>query len=299
MSENTYIQEFDSTNAVTPSFSFFRINRGNIATYLVLSIGAIVVLLPFLWMLSSSLKESNAILVYPPRLIPENVTFEHYQNVLFDTGFPTFVKNSLIVAFFTIIGQVMASSLVAYGFARFRFPGRNILFMIVLGTMMIPFHAYMIPRFWIMSKLGILDTLIAVFLPYLFGKPLYVFLFRQFFMSIPSELDDAAKIDGCNSLQLFWYVIFPLARPAIATIVVLEFLGAWTSFLEPLIYLNSLDNYTVALGLSLFRSGGFGETIQWGPLMAATTLTALPPLLVFFFAQKQLLGGIAASGLKG
>ena len=296
MSENTVADMSDSAGL---SKAPIRFNSANVVTYAILSVGAIIILLPFLWMVSSSLKESGAILVYPPKLIPDKPTFEHYDKVLLDTKYPTFVKNSLIVAFFTISGHVISSSLVAYGFARFRFPGRSILFMLVLGTVMIPFQAYMIPRFWIMSKLGVLDSLVAVFLPYLFGGPLYIFLLRQFFMSIPRELDNAALIDGCNSFQVFWYIIFPLARPAVVTIAVLEFLGAWTSFLEPLIYLNSLDNYTVALGLSLFRSGGFGVTIQWGPLMAATTLTALPPLIVFFFAQKYLLGGIAASGLRG
>jgi multiple sugar transport system permease protein len=237
-------------------------------------------------------------MAYPPRLIPDTWTLENYQFVLQQTRYLTFVKNSLIVICFTMTGHVVSGSIVAYGFARFRFPGRNILFMILLGTLMIPFHAYMIPRFWIMKQLGVLNTLSSVFLPYLFGGPLYIFLLRQFFMSIPRELDDAAKIDGCNSLQVFWYVLFPLVRPAIATVAVLEFLGAWTSFLEPLIYLNSMDNYTVALGLSLFREG-FGGTVQWGPLMAATAMTALPPLIVFFVAQKQLIGGIAATGLRG
>ncbi len=271
---------------------------GTVVTYIVLITGALVLMLPFIWMLSSSLKPQGEILVYPPQLIPENLTLDNYRFVLENSGFLRFIKNSLIVVAFTITGHVVSGSLVAYGFARFRFPGRRLLFMVLLGTLMIPFHAYMIPRFWIMKQLGVLNSLPAVFLPYLFGGPLYIFLLRQFFMSIPRELDDAAKIDGCNSLQVFVYVLFPLIRPAVATVAVLEFLGAWTSFLEPLIYLNSTDNYTVALGLSQFREG-FGGTIQWGPLMAATTMTALPPLIVFFLAQKQLLGGISATGLRG
>src|SRR5262249_53703624 len=156
--------------------------------------------------------------------------------------------------------------------------------------------AYLIPRFWIMIQIGAVNHLTAVFLPYLFGGPVYIFLLRQFIMSIPRELDDAARIDGCNSFQVFRYVIFPLIRPAVVTVAVLEFLAAWISFLEPLIYLNSTDNYTVALGLSTFRSG-FGGMVQWGPLMAATAMSALPPLVVFFFAQKYLLGGIAATSL--
>jgi multiple sugar transport system permease protein len=275
-----------------------RIDRGAVGTYAALTLGAMILMLPFIWMLSSSFKSANDILVYPPQLIPPTWTLDHYRYILEQTSYLTFVKNSLVVVFFTITGHVVSGSLVAYGFARFRFPGRRILFMIVLGTLMIPFHAYMIPRFWIMKQLNVLNTLTAVFLPYLFGGPVYIFLLRQFIMSIPRELDDAARIDGCNSIQVFWHVIFPLIRPAVVTVAVVEFLAAWTSFLEPLLYLNSMDNYTVALGLSLFRSG-FGGTVQWGPLMAATTLTAVPPLVIFFFAQKQLLGGIATMGVKG
>jgi multiple sugar transport system permease protein len=275
-----------------------RIDVGKIMIYALLVLGTLVVATPFIWMLSSSFKPEGEIMVYPPQLIPETFTLENYRFVLTETRYVTFVKNSLIVVAFTISGHVISGSLVAYGFARFRFPGRNLLFMIVLGTLMIPFHAYMIPRFWIMKQLNVLDSLTAVFLPYLFGGPLYIFLLRQFIMSVPRDLDDAARMDGCNSFQVFWYVIFPIIRPAVVTVVVLEFLAAWTSFLEPLIYLNSMENYTVALGLSLFRQG-FGGQVQWGALMAATTMTALPPLMMFFLAQKQLLGGIASIGVKG
>jgi multiple sugar transport system permease protein len=279
-----------------------RISRGAVwsamSTYGILSLGAIVLMLPFIWMLSASFKPESQILVYPPQLLPTAWTLDNYSYVLYETSYLTFVKNSLIVVLFTISGHVISGSLVAYGFARFRFPGRNLLFMIVLGTLMIPFHAYMIPRFWIMKQLGALNHLSAVFIPYLFGGPLYIFMLRQFIMSIPREVDDAARIDGCSSLQVFRHIIFPLIRPAVVTVGVIEFLAAWTSFLEPLLYLNSMDNYTVALGLSLFRQG-FGGTVQWGPLMAATTLTALPPLVIFFFAQRQLLGGISTMGIKG
>src|SRR5262245_37581799 len=218
-------------------------------TYLILSIGAVVLMLPFLWMISSSFKPSSQILVYPPQLIPTTWTLDNYRYVLEQTSYLIFVKNSLIVVFFTINGHVISGSLVAYGFARFRFPGRNGLFMMVLGTLMIPFQAYLIPSFWIMIQIGAVNHLTAVFLPYLFGGPVYIFLLRQFIMSIPRELDDAARIDGCNSFQVFRYVIFPLIRPAVVTVAVLEFLAAWISFLEPPIYLNSTDNYTVALGL--------------------------------------------------
>jgi multiple sugar transport system permease protein len=279
-----------------------RLNRrvlwGAAWTYVVLSIGAMILMLPFVWMVSSSFKPSDQILVYPPQLFPTIWTLDNYRYVLEQTSYLLFVRNSFIVAFFTISGHVISGSLVAYGFARFRFPGRNILFMMVLGTLMIPFQAYLIPRFWIMIQIRAVNHLTAVFLPYLFGGPLYIFLMRQFIMGLPKELDDAACIDGCSSFGVYRFIIFPLIRPAVVTVAVLEFLGAWISFLEPLIYLNSTDNYTVALGLTTFRSG-FGGMVQWGPLMAATAMTALPPLIVFFFAQKYLIGGIAATSIKG
>ncbi len=250
--------QLHSTVAAVPAPSVrvplrVRIDTGVVWTYVVLCFGAIVLMLPFVWMLSASLKPASDILVYPPQLIPQTFTLDNYLKVLGQTSYLTFVKNSLIVVTFTLTGHIVSGSLVAYGFARFRFPGRNLLFMLVLGTLMIPFHAYMIPRFWILKQLGAVDHLTAVFLPYLFGGPLYIFLLRQFIMSIPRELDDAARIDGSNSFQVFRYIIFPLIRPAVVTVAVIEFLAAWTSFLEPLIYLNSVSNYTVALGLSLFK----------------------------------------------
>jgi multiple sugar transport system permease protein len=170
--------------------------------------------------------------------------------------------------------------------------------MLLLSTLIIPFYAYMIPRFVIIRALGLYDTLVAVVLPYMFGGPFYIFLMRQYFMSLPMELDDAARIDGCSTFGIYWRILLPLARPALATVAVLEFIAAWKSFLEPLIYLSNQRNYTVALGLTLFRSG-FGGQVQWGPLMAATTLSALPPLIVCFAMQRHLVGGIAGTGLKG
>jgi ABC-type glycerol-3-phosphate transport system permease component len=278
--------------------TFWRLHTADLLTYALLVCGAVIILMPFLWMVSASFKPSADILTYPPKVIPERVTLGNFDYVLTETQFPTFMRNSLIIATATILGHIITGSLVAYGFARFRFPARNALFLFVLATTMIPFHAYMIPRFWIMKQLGVLDTLVAVFLPYLFGSPLYIFLFRQFFMSIPRDMDDAARVDGANSLQVYWHVLFPLARPAVVTVAVIEFIAAWNSFLEPLVYLNSQSNYTVTLGLSLFRSG-FGGTVEWGPMMAATTLAVLPPLIVFFLAQRHIVGGIASVGLKG
>ena len=266
--------------------------------YAVLLLGMLFTLLPFLWMLSSAFKVSEEITTYPPTLVPNVVTLDNFNVVLTQVKFPRFFLNSFIICALTITGHLVSGSLAAFGFARLRFPGRNALFMLLLSTLIIPFYAYMIPRFVIIRALGLYDTLLAVVLPYMFGGPFYIFLMRQYFTSLPMELDDAARIDGCSTFGIYWRILLPLARPALATVAVLEFIAAWKSFLEPLIYLSNQNNYTVALGLTLFRSG-FGGQVQWGPLMAATTLSALPPLIVCFAMQKHLVGGIAGTGLKG
>jgi ABC-type glycerol-3-phosphate transport system permease component len=266
--------------------------------YVVLLIGLLFTLLPFLWMVSSAFKVSEEVRVYPPQLWPNHPTLENFVYVLTKAKFPRYFLNSLIICALTISGHLVSGSLAAFGFARLRFPGRNVFFMLLLSTLMIPFYAYMIPRFMIIRAIGLYDTLFGVALPYLFGGPLYIFLMRQYFMSLPTELDDAARIDGCSTFGIYWRILLPLAKPVLATVAILEFLAAWRSFLEPLIYLSNQDNYTVALGLTLFKSG-FGGQIDWGLLMAATALSALPPLIVCFAGQNHLVGGIAGTGLKG
>jgi multiple sugar transport system permease protein len=266
--------------------------------YAVLLFGLLFTMLPFLWMVSSAFKVSEEVTIYPPTLVPSVATLDNFGVVLTKVQFPRFFLNSFIICAFTITGHLISGSLAAFGFARLRFPGRNALFMLLLSTLIIPFYAYMIPRFIIIRALGLYDTLMAVVLPYMFGGPFYIFLMRQYFMSLPMELDDAARIDGCSTFGIYWRILLPLAKPALATVAVLEFIAAWKSFLEPLIYLSNQNNFTVALGLTLFRSG-FGGQVQWGPLMAATALSALPPLIVCFAMQNHLIGGIAGTGLKG
>ncbi len=206
--------------------NFLRSLPTKIVIVVVLVIGVLTMLTPFLWMLSASFKLESKVLSYPPSLWPDPWTLDNYTYVFQTLGYMRFVVNSLIVVTFTISGHVISGSLVAFGFARTRFPGRNVLFFLVLSTMMIPFHAYMIPRFIIMRQLHLLDTLAAVFLPYLFGGAFYIFLMRQYFMSLPFELDDATRIDGCNSFQIYARIALPLAKPVVVTVVVLEFLGA-------------------------------------------------------------------------
>jgi multiple sugar transport system permease protein len=266
--------------------------------YAVLIAGMIFTLLPFFWMVSSAFKVSEEVRTYPPRLLPSAPTLENFVFVLTKANFPRYFLNSFIVCALTITGHLVSGSLTAFGFARLRFPGRNLLFMLLLSTLMIPFQAYMIPRFMIIRAMGLYDTLFAVALPYLFGGPLYIFLMRQYFLSLPMELDDAARIDGCSTFGIYWRILLPLATPVLATVAILEFIAAWKSFLEPLIYLSNQNNFTIALGLTQFKSG-MGGQIDWGPLMAATALSVVPPLIVCFTMQNRLVGGIAGTGLKG
>ncbi len=293
-------QKLPKPHAVTRLPLPTRLQRlaGPALIYGLLIVGMLATLLPFVWMASSAFKPTHEVRSYPPTLIPSTVTFDNFAVVFRDVNFGQFLINSFVVCALTMTGHLISGSLTAFGFARLRFPGRNVLFLLLLSTLMIPFYAYMIPRFMIIRSLGLYDSLLGVALPYLFGGPFYIFLMRQYFMSIPTDLDDAARIDGCSTFGIYWRIILPLAKPVLATVAVLEFLAAWTSFLEPLIYLGSQDKFTVALGLTLFKSG-MGGTIDWGPLMAATTISALPPLIVCFAMQKYLVGGIAGTGLKG
>jgi ABC-type glycerol-3-phosphate transport system permease component len=185
---------------------------------------------------------------------------------------------------------------VAYGFSRLRFPGRDVLFLVVLGTMMIPFQILIIPRFILFKNLGWLDSLLPLIVPQFFAGAFNIFLLRQYFMTIPTELDDAAKIDGCNHFDIFWRIILPLSKPALGALMVFEFLGSWDDFLGPLIYISKDSNYTVALGLNAFRNDFF---MEWNIFMAAAAVAMILPLAVFFIAQEYFIGGIALTGSGG
>lgn len=207
-----------------------------------------------------------------------------------------FTYNSVFLAIVNIIGQLLSCSLIAYAFARIKWPGRDICFVILLSTMMLPAQVTMIPLFVIFSKIGWYDTLMPLWVPSFFGQAFFIFLLRQFFMTIPKELDDAAKIDGCGHFGIYWRILLPQMKPALATVVIFAFMSSWNNFIGPLIYLSSLDLYPLALGLSFFRDtqGSF-----WGLLMAASTLMILPIIIIFFFAQKYFIQGTTLTGMKG
>lgn len=255
---------------------------------------AIVTVAPFLWMVLTSFKTMSEIFAYPPTWWPENFTFENYEKAFSAAPFGRFYGNSLFVAIAATLGQLVTCSLAAYAFARMQFKGRDVLFYLFLGTMMVPAHVTMIPSFMILHGLGWIDTYLALIVPVL-ASAFGTFLLRQFFMTIPKELEEAAFIDGCTRWGVLWRIILPLSKPALATLAIFTFMTVFNDFIWPLIVLNSEDMYTVQLGLAIFRDR---YSIEWGNLMAGSVVATLPILLVFFFAQKYFIQGITLSGLK-
>ncbi len=267
-----------------------------LGVYALLALGTVVFMLPFYWMVISSLKPSYAVLKIPPDWLPIPPRWENFPEALTYVPFGRYALNTLFVTAFSVIGTLFSSTLVAYGFARLRAPGKNFLFLLLLATMMLPYPVTMVPVFVIFSKLGWVNTFLPLILPTFLGVPFYIFLLRQFFMTIPRELEDAARIDGANTLQIIWHVIVPLSKPALAAVAIFTFQATWNDFLAPLIYLNDQSRYTISLGLSFFRST---YQVNWAYLMAASLVTMLPIIVVFFFAQRVFIQGITLTGIKG
>lgn len=268
--------------------------RRGLATALVWGV-AIVFLVPLAWMLSSSLKPDYQIFEIPPRLLPSPPRWANYPEALQFVPFGRYAANTLAISALTIVGHLLSCTLIAYAFARLRAPGRDALFLVVLATMMLPYPVTMVPLYIVFSRLGWVNTFLPLTVPAFFGSPFYIFLLRQFFMAIPPDLEDAAWIDGANTLQLIWFVILPLALPALATVTILTFQSTWNDFLPPLIYLQNRQLYTVTLGLQFFRTT---YTTNWSYLMAASLVTMLPVVAVFFAAQRLFIEGITLTGVK-
>lgn len=267
------------------------------ARYLSLIVLGFVFLIPFLWMVSTSLTPADQVMTPGRPWIPRDVAWRNYPEALTVLPFQTFLKNSLIVTSLALIGQVVSASLVAFGFARLRFRGREALFVLVLSTMMIPAQVTLIPTFILFARLHWIDTLRPLIVPAFFGGgAFYIFLLRQFFLTVPGELEDAAKIDGCGPFGVFRTVALPLAKPALATVAVFSFVGHWNDFLGPLIYTQSVETKTLALGLNSFRSL---HGTEYHLLMAASVAVLLPVLIIFFAAQRYFVRGMIFSGLKG
>ncbi len=256
---------------------------------------ALLTVMPFLWMELTSFKELGEIFRYPPTWWPEDFTLRNYEAAFQAAPFGRYYANSLFVALAVTAGQVVTCSMAAYAFARMQFRGRDVLFYLFLGTMMVPAHVTMIPGFMIMHWLGWIDTYAALIVPGL-ASAFGTFLLRQFFMTIPRELEEAAFIDGCTRFTVLWRIILPLSKPALATLAIFTFMAVFNEFIWALIVLNTQEMFTVQLGLAIFRDR---YTVEWGSLMAGSVVATLPILLVFFFAQKYFIQGITLSGMKG
>jgi len=254
-------------------------------------------LLPLMWMVSSSFKLEQRVFQMPPQLIPDPFRPQNYVDALTYKPFHIYFKNTMFLVLMNELAILLAASFCAYGFARIRFPGRDLWFAIVLSTMMVPYVVLMVPQFVIFSRLHWIDTFLPLTVPYFFGGGAFnIFLLRQFFRTIPEELADAARIDGCNEFAIYARIIMPLAKPALITVAIFTFMGTWNDFMGPLLYLNSPQRFTVSIGLATFRSV---LNTRWDLLMAASTATTLPVIIVFFMAQRYFVQGVVLSGLKG
>ena len=296
MADHVHETKMDGSAVNTWSKKSIRHRTWMVFVYTVLILGGIIIMIPLYWTLSTAVKELDQALAFPPIWIPNPIVLGNFVEALKAMDFLNQLKNTGIITFFGILGQLISSSLAAYGFARFRFPGRHVLFIIALSTMMLPFHVTIIPRFIMFQKLGWLDTFLPLIVPSLFADALYLFLMRQFIMTIPVEMDEAARIDGCSFFQTFYRIILPMSKPALGIVAVFTFLSRWKDFMGPLIYISSQRNYTLALGLNALRHDFF---VEWNLLMAATTIVMLPPVIIFFLAQRHFIQGVVVTGLKG
>jgi ABC-type glycerol-3-phosphate transport system permease component len=277
--------------------------RNQWVIYVLLVLCSVLFVTPFLFALSSSLKKLDAVYAYPPTLLPTPPQWSNYEKAVTSLPFAQFLMNSIFLTLACVAGQLVTGALVAYSFARLRWPGRDVMFLVLLSTMMLPGQVTMIPTFILWTHLRDFTGMdwVGTFKPlivpsFLGGAPIFIFLMRQFFKGIPVELEEAARIDGCSTFEIFWRIVLPLSRPVLTTVAVLSFIGHWHDFMGPLIYLDRVETYTLQLGLRMFQTVNGGFTHY---LMAASMLVLLPVLVLFFVAQRQLVQGISLTGIKG
>lgn len=263
--------------------------------YVVLAAGMLLMIGPFVWMLLGSVKPENEIRQVPPTWLPERVTTENFTELFERLDFPTFFGNSLLVAVVVTLGNLVLASMVGYALAKLDFPGRRVIFALVVGTLMVPGMAVFIPQFVLVANLGLVNTYPGLILPFLV-QPFGIFLMRQFIGGLPDELIDAARIDGAGELRIFARVILPLCGPALATLAILTFLGSWNNFLWPLVVAQSEDKYTLPIALALYSVGE--NRTQFGLLLAGAVVVAIPMIVVFLALQKHFTQGIATTGIK-
>lgn len=288
-----------------PSVRSVRLQRllGRGVLYLIAIVSSILFMIPFAWTIFSSLKTPSELFLYPPTWLPANPQPQNYAEVFNRVTFGLWLWNSFYVALISTIGAVFSAALVGYSFARFRYPGRNLLFIITLSTMMLPIEVTLIPLYLLFAKIGWLDSFKPLIVPSFFGGGAFlIFLMRQFFMTIPMDLDEAARIDGAGYLRIFLQILMPLSIPALATAAILTFMGEWNSFIYPFIFLNNKALYTVAVGIRYFQQvAGVADSMEHKEhlLMAASVMMTAPIILVFFVAQRYFVRGIVMSGIKG
>lgn len=263
--------------------------------YIVLVLIAVIMVVPFLWMLSTSLKTQYDAVKIPPVWIPDPPQWENYVKLFTEQPMFQFMLNTIKIVFFVVLGQLFFSSLAAYSFARISFKGRNVMFFFYIATLMVPGQVTMIPTYLMFAKAGLTDNHLALILPAFFSA-FGVFLLRQFFMSLPRELEEAAEIDGCNPFMTYWRIMLPLVVPAMLTLGVFTLMNTWNDYMGPLIYLSSPEKYTMTLGIAYFKGV---YTTQWNLVMAGSIVSVVPILIAYLCAQKYFIEGIAFSGVKG
>ncbi len=250
---------------------------------------------PFAWLVLTSLKSVHEIFLFPPTILPQKVEWGNYVKAVTAIPFLRYFENTMTITIAKIIGTALSCSLVAYGFSRLEWPGREAVFVLVLATMMLPFQVTMIPLYIIFDRIHWIGTYYPLIIPSWFASAYFVFMLRQFFRTIPQELSEAARIDGCSEPRIYWQIILPLAQPALATLVLFQFMWTWNDFFGPLLYLNDARNWTLALGLLQFRSS---HEVAWEQLMAASTLVTIPSVILYFIGQKTFIQGIATTGFR-
>lgn len=262
--------------------------------YLALILLSAVFLIPFIWMILTSIKSMQD--VYSNQVFPTRIYWENYKNAVTQIPFLRMTLNTVVITVLTVVGMVTSSTLVAYSMSKIRWKGRNLLFPIIVATMMIPYQVTLIPLYMIWNKLGMIGTIVPLVLPAFFGGAYYIFLLRQFFRTIPDSLLEAAEIDGAGEFRKFWTIVLPLCKPAIASVCIFTFLATWSDFMGPMLYLTNEDSYTLSLGLQAFMQQHY---VEWGTLMAASAIFTIPVVILFFFAQKYFIEGITVTGVKG
>lgn len=265
--------------------------------HVLLILGSIVMLLPFIWMVSTSLKTESEIITANMSFFPKGFYVANYRRAFEIIPIFRYMANTVLIAILKIFGEVFISAAVAFGFARFNFKGKNVVFMILLATMMLPYEVTMIPTFIIWSSLGLTDNYTPLILPAYFGSASFIFFLKMYFETFPKDYEESALIDGANHLQIFVRIFIPLAKPALITIALWAFMGTWNDLLGQLIYINDPVKYTIQLGLASFNS--LSGEILWGPLMAASFIALVPIIAILLYAQKYFIEGVKMTGIKG